>query len=102
MRRVVKWLVGAAGLAALARHRSRRRVATDVPFGDDHDPAEELRRRLAERHEEEEPEHVDAPAAEPVDLDERRAEVHARAHEAIESMRDVYDEPDGPGDDSVA
>ena len=66
------------------------------------DPAEELRRKLADQRVEEEPDDEAETGMDPVDLDEKRAEVHARAQEAIESMRDAETQPDSPGDDSVA
>jgi hypothetical protein len=46
----------------------------------------------------EEPEELDAP----VDLAERRAEVHARAQEAIDSMREDESPSADPGDEPVA
>ncbi len=49
------------------------------------DPAEELRRKLANARE---PEPKDEPAAEPESLDDRRARVHAKAREAIDAMAD--------------
>jgi len=105
VRRALTWLAGAVGLAALARHRSRRRAATQGPAVED--PAEELRRKLATRRDDEP---VDAPddepsedaAPPPVDLAERRAEVHARAQEAIDSMREGETGGDGPDDETVA
>jgi len=108
VRRALTWLAGAVGLAALARHFSRRR-APAVEGTATADPAEELRRRLATQREEEpepapadpareEPEETDAP----VDLAERRAEVHARAQEAIESMREGELPVEGPEDEPVA
>jgi hypothetical protein len=112
VRKAVKWLAGAVGLAALARLRSRRRVPAGGPLSED--PAEELRRRLADRRDAEAPgveTDVDAgdddtgeaeTGADPVEIDRRRAEVHARAQEAIESMREGELPPDGPGTDTVA
>ena len=104
MRRALTWLAGAIGLAALARHRARRRAAADGPVVED--PAEELRRKLA-THRDDEPGDAadgepDPEAAPPVDLAERRAEVHARAQEAIDSMREGETEGDGPDAEPVA
>ncbi len=105
MRRALTWLAGAVGLAALARHFSRRRATPLGPVGED--PAEELRQRLATQRQDEPDAAPDGPMVEeldeeapPVDLAERRAEVHARAQEAIESMRETPS--DGPEDEPVA
>ncbi len=98
MRRALKWLVGAVGLAALARLRSRRRAPAGVPVAED--PAEELRRKLADQRDEQVPDDEADAVPDPVYLDERRAEVHARAQDAIESMREGETQPDSPGADS--
>ena len=104
MRRAVKWFAGAVGLAAFARLRSRRRAraASPAELLVDDDPAEELRRKLADQRGDEPAGDEPDSAADPVDLDARRAQVHARAQEAIELMRDAEAEPDGPNGDSVA
>jgi hypothetical protein len=104
VRRALTWLAGAVGLAALARHRSRSR-SQPVPAGlvVDEDPADELRRKLAEQRDgeardDEGDESEDEPdaAADLVDLEARQ--------EAIELMRDGGDAPaEAPDDDdSVA
>jgi len=105
VRRALTWLAGAVGLAALARHRARRRAAVDGPVVED--PAEELRRKLATQRDDEPVDAADdepgpEAAPPPVDLAERRAEVHARAQEAIDSMREGETEGDGPDDEPVA
>ena len=104
---MLTWLAGAVGLAALARLRSRRRAVASAELLVDEDPAEELRRKLADQRDDEaaDDEAADAEAdttADPVDLAARRAQVHARAQEAIDHMREGEAEPDGPNDDSVA
>lgn len=97
MKRTLAWFAGLVGIAALGRMLSRRRnVADNVVVVDDtpvvpdaDDPAEELRRKLAEQRD-------TAPAAvqdtEPEaaveSLDERRARVHAKAREAMDAMHD--------------
>jgi hypothetical protein len=125
VRRALTWLAGAVGLAALARLRSRRR-AVAVERLREQDPAEELRRKLADRRTGEpsdgDPEsgvqsveaqsisvqpiadEADDPLpaeAQPVDLEARRTDVHARAQEAIDLMRDGETEPESPNDRSV-
>ena len=93
MKRALASLAGIIGLAALGRWLSRRRQpaepladATVEPIAAQpaDDPAEELRRKLADAREAE-PEQT---AAEPESLDERRARVHAKAREAIDAMSD--------------
>lgn len=99
MRAVVGWVAGLVGLAALVRLLARRRTAAAVPSPepaptpapsgstDAEDPADELRRKLDERRDTDEPA-AEPPIAEaPQSLDERRAEVHARAREAIDALR---------------
>lgn len=94
MRRLLSFLLGAAGVAAGAQLLRRRRGGSAAGAGAD--PAAELRRRLEESRGIED-ERVEFEAGEtPVDevedvappsLEERRRRVHERAQEAIESMR---------------
>jgi hypothetical protein len=93
MRRLLSFLLGAAGVAAGARLLHRRGRRADAPAGD---PAAELRRRLDESREivgergEFEAGETPVDAVEdvaPPSLEERRRRVHERAQEAIESMR---------------
>ena len=95
MRKLVGWMAGLAGIAALAKlfHARPRTVpplAPPEPAPDD--PAEELRRKLAEARAvspdpagETEPEA--APDVTERSLEERRAEIHSRAQDAIDAMR---------------
>jgi hypothetical protein len=109
VRRAFTWLAGAVGLAALARLLSRRRPGSPTAVTD---PADELRRKLAEQRRADgearleeivapepdpEPEPAGA-AADAIDLEERRARVHARAQEAIELMSDATAEGEPEGD----
>src|SRR5262249_5461519 len=109
VRRALTWLAGAVGLAALARLLSRRRAVSTAPVSD---PAAELREKLAEQRRTESDAHLEegvAPEpepeaehpADPVDLEERRARVHARAQEAIDLMSDGSPDPE-PEDDATA
>lgn len=105
MRRLVGWMAGLAGIAALAKILRRRQhpkpgAQPGLPVDD---PAEELRRKLAEARAGATPP-VAAPD-EPTDgqrvpetgapgdgetaptIAERRADVHARAQAAIDAMR---------------
>lgn len=109
MRRLIAWLAGLAGVAALVELLRRRSQPAAPSPGSRQadDPAEELRRRLAEARATAataeqapaaavtedlsgEPERADGPGPEPVgpSIEERRADVHARAQAAIESMRE--------------
>ena len=105
MRNLVRWMAGLAGIAALAklfgaRPRTVPALTQAEPDGDD--PAAELRRKLAEARSgapdaaAQEP--VTAASADPTErprpvdepgrsLEERRAEIHARAQDAIDAMR---------------
>jgi hypothetical protein len=85
MRRAFAWMTGLVGVAALARLLRRRQGEKPAEPSID-DPAAELRDTLARSRTPE------TPAPEPEEppatsLEERRARVHARAQEAIESMR---------------
>ena len=98
VKRSLAWLGGIVGIAALGRLLSRRkataapamppvpaeRVHEEAAVDPEADPAEELRRKLAAQRQPEtqaEPEAVET-------LDERRARVHAKAREAMDSMND--------------
>ncbi len=83
------------GIAALARLVSARRSRTQAPAlpppaPSEPDPAEELRRKLAESRDTEVPADAPAEASEPREsLEERRARVHAKAQEALSAMDDL-------------
>jgi hypothetical protein len=93
MRRALAWTAGIVGIAALARLLRQRAAAPSVELEPATDPADELRRVLDESRPaeaESEPEPVRDPEPEPSEeasLEERRADVHARAESAIARMR---------------
>ena len=92
MRRLVAWIAGLVGIAALARGLARRRArpapALESPVAEP-DPADELRRKLTETREAAETTGAFDAAAEPTEtLAERRSRVHAKAQEAIQAMQD--------------
>ena len=99
MRRLLTWAVVSLGVAALAR-RLRRRGATDeLPAGTadeaaepvtDDDPADELRRKLAESRDDEQEAPV-PPASAPSTVAERRAEVHEHGRAALDEMQGPKD-----------
>jgi hypothetical protein len=92
VRRGLAWLAGALGVAALVRSRRKRQLDeawTPAPapapapvLPPEADPADDLRAALDETRPEE------AAAEEPASLEERRRQVHERAQEAIDAMRD--------------
>lgn len=89
VRKLLTWVVVTFGIAALVRWwRSRSTSAPPAEVRDEGaevagDPADELRRKLAEAR------GGAAPAADPGDasVEERRAEVHAEGRAAIDEMR---------------
>jgi len=93
VKRALASIAGLVGIAALGRWLAQRRhpVESAVEPAEPRaaaDPAEELRRKLATaRTGEPDAEAVSEPAREET-LDERRARVHAKAREAIDSMGD--------------
>jgi hypothetical protein len=89
VRRRLAWIGGALGLAALVRglrRRQREALAPPAPAPASDDPAQELRAALAEtKAEEPEPGQT---AERPASLEERRRQVHERAQEALDAMKD--------------
>ncbi len=79
MKRLVALLLGAFGLRALLRRRA------PAPVGPTH--ADDLRARLAESRATVEAQVEDAAEPEPT-VDDRRADVHARARRAIDELKD--------------
>jgi hypothetical protein len=92
MRRLVKWAVVTLGVAALVRwlrRRDRTAGAPAVEHADD--PAEELKRKLAESRATDDEtesaiEDVEPPAAPTSSVEERRAAVHDEARSALSEM----------------
>jgi hypothetical protein len=92
MRRLLKWLVISLGIAALVRKLRSRRAAPEqatepaVEATPADDPADELRRKLAETRE---PEAATAPedASPEGSVEERRADVHDQGRATLEEMR---------------
>ena len=74
MKRLLALVAGGLGLGALIRRRSRRAPAPSH--------VEDLRAKLAESKAQEPAE----TAPEPQTVEERRADVHAQAHQAIDDL----------------
>lgn len=98
MRRLYGWTAGLIGIAALARLLAERRARLDArtlpALPPAPDPAEELRRKLAESRDVVSPavESAQEPPAPKESLEDRRARVHAKAQEALTAM-DGLEEP---------
>ena len=88
VRKLVKLALIALGIRALWRWRQRRQAEAaslaPAPAAPAVDPADELRRKLAASRSDE-PEPADGAAPEPT-VEERRAEVHEDAREALDDM----------------
>jgi hypothetical protein len=81
VKRLIALAVGALGLTALLKRRRERTVAP-APS-----PAEDLKATLAESRSAPEPEPVaEVPVVDDPDVDTRRADVHARARQAMDEL----------------
>lgn len=87
MRRLVKWVLVPLGIVAVVR-RLRRRPAQPGPapgVAATEDPAEELRRKLAESRAA--PGEEETPPEPASSVEERRADVHAEGRTALDEMQ---------------
>lgn len=88
MRRLIKIALVALGIRAFLRWRKRRRAEQEpapAPVtAETADPAEDLRRKLAESRVDAGADSVEAPDA--ASVEERRAAVHAEARAAVDEM----------------
>jgi hypothetical protein len=81
VKRLLALLIGGLGLRALLRRRNEPALEPS--------PADGLRAKLAESRATVEADREDADSGEtPVDVDARRADVHARTRQAIDELRD--------------
>ena len=78
-------MAGVVSIAALARLLSRRHHH-EPPGAPEPDPAGELKAKLAASREPE-PEETAPPPEAALSLDDRRAQVHEKAQQAIDEMR---------------
>lgn len=88
VRKLIKLVVIALGIRAFLRWRKSRkeaaaRTASPKPDAGD-DPADELRRKLAESREEAV---AEAPAETPAPVADRRAEVHGQGRATLDEMK---------------
>lgn len=95
MRRLLTWLVVTLGIAEIVRRLRRRgrqgAEAEPAPPRAEDDPADELRRKLAESRSEDEL--AEPPTSPPeATVEERRAEVHDEGRSALDEMREPSDE----------
>jgi hypothetical protein len=87
VRRLLTWIVVSLGIAAIARRlRKRGQQDESVPARTEDDPADELRRKLAESRSEEEAA-VAEPASPETSVEERRANVHDEGRATLDEMR---------------
>jgi hypothetical protein len=102
MRKLLTWIMVALGLAALLRKLRGRRSAEEALPAAEVDPADELRRTLAETREDEMPvpgvppgpePAIDEPSTDDPTVDDQRIAVHDVGRAAIEEMRVSSDEP---------
>jgi hypothetical protein len=87
MRRLLTWGAVTLGIAALAR-RLRRGTRDEITPGETDDPADELRRRLAESRAVEEEAAAEPPVSPAASVEERRAGVHEEGRATLDEMRE--------------
>jgi hypothetical protein len=88
VRRLLTWVVVSLGIAAIARRlRKRGQQDENAPAPAEDDPADELRRKLAESRSEEEAAVEEAPASPEASVEERRANVHGEGRATLDEMR---------------
>jgi hypothetical protein len=88
VRKLLKWIVVTVGVTALVRWFRRRGAAEPeiaAPPTTTDDPADELRRKLAESRETEDP--AEVPSASETTVEERRADVHEQGRATLDEMK---------------
>jgi len=88
VRKLLKWIVVTIGIAALVRWFKRRGAEPDVStasYPAAGDPADELRRKLAESREANE--EGEAPETPEATVEERREDVHEQGRAALDEMK---------------
>ena len=88
MRRLADWIGGAlSGVVVYRLWKRRQRPATAPVSEETDDRAEELRAKLAESRESDEPSPAE-PGEDPASVEERRRRVHEEGRAAIDRMND--------------
>jgi hypothetical protein len=93
VRKLLKWIVVTIGIAALVRWFRRRGAENETDFAAPSqpaadDPADELRRKLAETREADEPEEApETPETPDATVEERRADVHEQGWVTLDEMK---------------
>ena len=87
MRKLIKLALVALGIRALLRWHKRRKEAqaTTPPSAPAADPADELRRKLAESRDDDAPDAVEEPPA--ASVTDRRADVHEQGRATLDEMK---------------
>ena len=88
MRKLFKLALVVLGIAAFMHWRNRRKQEASEPWSVAADPADDLRRKLAESREDEPAEPTTTPEE---SVEERRAEVHHQGRSALEEMTSSED-----------
>jgi hypothetical protein len=90
MRRLLTWVVVTLGVAEIVRRLRRRGQQDEIaPAREPDDPADELRRKLAESRSDEEEAAVPEPPISPeASVEERRANVHEEGRATLDEMRE--------------
>jgi hypothetical protein len=89
MRRLITWIVVTLGIAAIVKRLRRRGQPEELaPVAEDEDPADELRRKLAESRTEEGADTGEPAAPSDLGVDARRANVHDEGRATLDEMRE--------------
>jgi hypothetical protein len=91
MRRLLTWGVVSLGVAEILRRLRRRGQPQEISPGREDDPADELRRKLAESRTEEEAAVAEPPTSPDATVEERRANVHEEGRATLDEMREPDD-----------
>jgi hypothetical protein len=92
MRRLLTWIVVTLGIAEVVRRLRRRGQRGEIaPAREGDDPADELRRKLAESRSDERTSAAEGPTSPEATVEERRANVHEEGRATLDDMREPDD-----------